>query len=41
MDPKNGEISRAMRNRGVEIYIAGEVSFQSFPPFSPVPVPFP
>ncbi|XP_070191391.1 midasin-like isoform X1 [Littorina saxatilis] len=24
MDPKNGEISRAMRNRGVEIYILGE-----------------
>ena len=25
MDPKYGEISRAMRNRGVEIYILGEV----------------
>ena len=24
MDPKYGEISRAMRNRGVEIYIPGE-----------------
>ncbi|KAK4879011.1 hypothetical protein RN001_007157 [Aquatica leii] len=24
MDPKNGEISRAMRNRGVEIYLFGE-----------------
>ncbi|XP_076336290.1 midasin isoform X2 [Tachypleus tridentatus] len=24
MDPKNGEISRAMRNRGVEIYMLGE-----------------
>ncbi|XP_033116850.1 midasin-like [Anneissia japonica] len=24
MDPKHGEISRAMRNRGVEIYILGE-----------------
>ncbi|PVD28815.1 hypothetical protein C0Q70_11410 [Pomacea canaliculata] len=24
MDPKHGEISRAMRNRGVEIYIPGE-----------------
>ncbi|XP_070579649.1 LOW QUALITY PROTEIN: midasin-like [Ptychodera flava] len=24
MDPRNGEISRAMRNRGVEIYILGE-----------------
>ena len=26
MDPKHGEISRAMRNRGVEIYMLGEVS---------------
>ena len=26
MDPKFGEISRPMRNRGVEIYILGEVS---------------
>ncbi len=26
MDPQHGEISRAMRNRGVEIYILGEVS---------------
>ena len=25
MDPKYGEISRAMRNRGVEIYMPGEV----------------
>jgi len=25
MDPKFGEISRAMRNRGVEIYILSEV----------------
>ena len=25
MDPKLGEISRAMRNRGIEIYIPGEV----------------
>ena len=25
LDPKHGEISRAMRNRGVEIYILGEV----------------
>ncbi|ELT89072.1 hypothetical protein CAPTEDRAFT_156074, partial [Capitella teleta] len=24
MDPRNGEISRAMRNRGVEIYMSGE-----------------
>ncbi|CAH1798605.1 unnamed protein product [Owenia fusiformis] len=24
MDPKNGEISRAMRNRGIEIYLLGE-----------------
>lgn len=24
MDPARGEISRAMRNRGVEIYIPGE-----------------
>ena len=32
MDPKFGEISRAMRNRGVEIYIPGEVciSFRKF-----------
>uniref|UniRef100_UPI00398F5005 midasin isoform X2 n=1 Tax=Pristiophorus japonicus TaxID=55135 RepID=UPI00398F5005 len=26
MDPSHGEISRAMRNRGIEIYIAGEHS---------------
>lgn len=26
MDPKRGEISRAMRNRGIEIYILGEVN---------------
>lgn len=25
MDPHHGEISRAMRNRGVEIYVFGEV----------------
>ena len=25
MDPRHGEISRAMRNRGVEIFIPGEV----------------
>ena len=25
MDPRFGEISRAMRNRGIEIYILGEV----------------
>jgi len=25
LDPKHGEISRAMRNRGVEVYILGEV----------------
>jgi len=25
MDPKYGEISRAMRNRGVEIFMLGEV----------------
>ena len=25
MDPRHGEISRAMRNRGVEIYMLGEV----------------
>jgi len=25
MDPRYGEISRAMRNRGVEIYMLGEV----------------
>ena len=24
MDPAHGEISRAMRNRGVEIYVPGE-----------------
>ena len=29
MDPKYGEISRAMRNRGVEIYILGEVINQN------------
>lgn len=29
MDPKYGEISRAMRNRGVEIYVAPEVSLLS------------
>ena len=27
MDPKYGEISRAMRNRGVEIFMLGEVGF--------------
>ncbi|XP_077284299.1 midasin [Arctopsyche grandis] len=27
MDPKNGEISRAMRNRGVEIYMLGNEDF--------------
>ena len=27
MDPKYGEISRAMRNRGVEIFILGEVMY--------------
>ena len=26
MDPKFGEVSRAMRNRGVEIYTPGEVT---------------
>ena len=26
MDPKFGEISRAMRNRGIEIFIPNEVS---------------
>lgn len=26
MDPRHGEISRAMRNRGVEISVPGEVS---------------
>ncbi|XP_043542624.1 midasin isoform X1 [Chiloscyllium plagiosum] len=26
MDPAHGEISRAMRNRGIEIYVAGELS---------------
>ena len=30
MDPKYGEISRAMRNRGVEIYILGEVTNHIF-----------
>ena len=25
MDPRHGEISRALRNRGIEIYILGEV----------------
>lgn len=30
MDPKFGEISRAMRNRGVEVYIPGEVNGNSF-----------
>ena len=25
MDPRYGEISRAMRNRGVEIFMVGEV----------------
>lgn len=24
MDPSHGEISRAMRNRGIEIYVPGE-----------------
>lgn len=28
MDPKYGEISRAMRNRGVEIYIPSEVNIK-------------
>ena len=28
MDPKYGEISRAMRNRGVEIFMLGEVRWQ-------------
>ncbi len=27
MDAQYGEISRAMRNRGVEIYILGEVKY--------------
>ena len=27
MDPRYGEISRAMRNRGVEIFMLGEVRF--------------
>jgi len=27
MDPRHGELSRAMRNRGIEIYILGEVNF--------------
>lgn len=27
MDPKHGEISRAMRNRGVEIFMRHEVQF--------------
>lgn len=27
MDPRYGEISRAMRNRGVEIFMLGEVGF--------------
>ncbi|CAL1534631.1 unnamed protein product [Lymnaea stagnalis] len=30
MDPKRGEISRAMRNRGIEIYILGEDDECSF-----------
>lgn len=30
MDPKFGEISRAMRNRGVEIYIPGEVGTSTY-----------
>ena len=25
MDPKHGEISRAMRNRGIEIFVCGDV----------------
>lgn len=29
MDPKYGEISRAMRNRGVEIYIPSEVNINT------------
>lgn len=38
MDPRHGEISRAMRNRGIEIYIPGEVGevlacFLSLPKF--------
>lgn len=27
MDPRYGEISRAMRNRGVEVFMLGEVCF--------------
>jgi len=27
MDPRHGELSRAMRNRGIEICILGEVNF--------------
>lgn len=30
MDPVHGEISRAMRNRGLEVYISGEGD-ESFP----------
>ncbi|XP_043927744.1 midasin [Protopterus annectens] len=30
MDPAHGEISRAMRNRGIEIYIAGETGSAAF-----------
>ena len=31
MDPRYGEISRAMRNRGVEIFMLGEVGFNIAP----------
>ena len=31
MDPRYGEISRAMRNRGVEIFVLGEVGFNIAP----------
>lgn len=32
MDPKNGEISRAMRNRGIELVLISETSHETTPP---------
>jgi len=30
MDPRHGELSRALRNRGIEICILGDVSYALF-----------
>ena len=32
MDPSHGEISRAMRNRGIEIYVAGDSNENALDP---------